>query len=96
MTFWRVLRERPADLARVCALTPHARAEHQAAFALPEDLDDLERARRVWVQLTRAARCAHPHGMALLRDPAGTKTPMPGYLEGTSTGWRRRPRGCTT
>ena len=31
MTFWRVLRDRPIDLARVCALTPHSRAELLAA-----------------------------------------------------------------
>jgi DNA adenine methylase len=29
MTFWRVLRDQPDELARVCALTPHSRAEHQ-------------------------------------------------------------------
>ncbi|WP_433344995.1 DNA adenine methylase [Microtetraspora malaysiensis] len=28
MTFWKVLRNRPADLVRLCALTPHSRAEH--------------------------------------------------------------------
>lgn len=31
MTFWRVLRDRPADLERVCGLTPHSRAEFTAA-----------------------------------------------------------------
>lgn len=51
VNFWRVLRERPDDLARVCALTPHARAEIDAPLDHP---DDLERARRVWVQLTQA------------------------------------------
>jgi DNA adenine methylase len=52
MTFWRVLRDEPEKLARVCGLTPHSRAEHQLAY----DLDvstDLERARRVWVLLTQ-------------------------------------------
>lgn len=28
MTFWRVLRDKPEQLARVCALTPHSRAEY--------------------------------------------------------------------
>lgn len=28
MTFWRVLRERPDELIRVCALTPHSRVEY--------------------------------------------------------------------
>ena len=41
MTFWRVLRDRPEDLIARCALTPHARAEHQAAY----DLDVRRRAR---------------------------------------------------
>jgi len=52
MTFWRVLRDRPADLERVCALTPHSRAEYLSARDLVE-VDELERARRVWVQLTQ-------------------------------------------
>ncbi|MFE3058088.1 hypothetical protein [Nocardia sp. NPDC059239] len=42
MTFWRVLRDRPADLARVCALTPHSRAEKAASHG---DLSGLERPR---------------------------------------------------
>ncbi|MEU7787689.1 DNA adenine methylase [Amycolatopsis sp. NPDC049159] len=53
MTFWRVLRDQPDELTRVCALTPHARAEQLEAYALGEVPDDLERARRVWVLLTQ-------------------------------------------
>lgn len=52
MTFWRVLRDRPADLARAAALTPHSRAE----FVGVRDLDvpdEVERARRVWVLLSQ-------------------------------------------
>lgn len=52
MVFWRVLRDRPADLERVCALTPYSRGEHRAAL-ITDDLDDLERARRIWVRLTQ-------------------------------------------
>lgn len=52
MTFWRVLRDDPAGLERLCALTPHSRAEYFASRDL-EALSDLERARRVWVQLTQ-------------------------------------------
>lgn len=51
MTFWRVLRDRPADLERLCALTPHSRAEYDAAWPIPDGTDELERARRVWVKL---------------------------------------------
>src|SRR5690625_3140270 len=49
MTFWRVLRDRPGDLERVCTLTPHSRDEFAQAWEdAPED-DELEQARRVWV-----------------------------------------------
>ncbi len=51
MTFWRVLREQPEDLARACALTPHSRAEHRAA--LEPAADQLEVARRLWVRLSQ-------------------------------------------
>lgn len=51
VTFWRVLRNRPEDLARVCRLTPHSRDElAQAAYPA---CDELEQARRVWVRLTQ-------------------------------------------
>ncbi len=53
MTFWRVLRDQPDELMRVCALTPHSRAEHAAAWPIPPTLPDVERARRVWVRLTQ-------------------------------------------
>lgn len=52
MTFWRVLRERPAELVEVCALTPHSRREHELAYDRDTD-DELEVARRVWVSLTQ-------------------------------------------
>lgn len=63
VTFWRVLRDRPDDLQRVVDLTPHARAELDAAHNR-EGIDDLERARRVWVVLTqgRSARLAGSTG----------------------------------
>lgn len=51
MTFWRVLRERPGDLERACALTPHSRAEYWACYEPAED--ELEIARRIWVNLTQ-------------------------------------------
>jgi len=57
VTFWRVLRERPGELERVCRLTPHARRELELA-RVPLVADgsaevELEIARRVWVQLTQ-------------------------------------------
>lgn len=53
MTFWRVLRDRPDELERACALTPHSRAELAVAKDLAVE-DDLERARRVFVRLTQS------------------------------------------
>jgi len=35
VTFWRVLRERPGELARVCALTPHSRVEYNGFITGP-------------------------------------------------------------
>jgi len=83
MTFWRVLRDRPTDLERVCALTPHSRAEHQAAYELTDGPDDLEVARRVWVQLTQGRagtrrRTGWRHHVA----PHVSSTSLPGYLDG--------------
>ncbi|WP_037322992.1 DNA adenine methylase [Amycolatopsis thermoflava] len=82
MTFWRVLRDQPDELARVCALTPHARAEHLEAYALEQAPTDLERARRVWVLLTQGrGGQMRPTGWRHYVDPAGSVLGMPGYLE---------------
>lgn len=68
VTFWRVLRDRPMDLERVCALTPHSRAEHRLASGeLPSD--ELERARRVWVRLTQSrSHSMKPAGWKFVKD----------------------------
>lgn len=81
MNFWRTLRERPAELERACALTPHSRAEHEAAFAL--DGDELERARKVWVLLTQGRGGHLPpkrSGWRHYQDPRGSGASMPRYL----------------
>jgi DNA adenine methylase len=82
MTFWRVLREQPEDLARVCALTPHSRAEWEACADF-DVTDDLERARRLFVRLTqsRTGRLRRT-GWRHYVDPAGCSVGMPGYLRG--------------
>ena len=54
VTFFRVLRERPAELEAACWLTPYARAEYEAADLDAEDLDDLELARRFWVRVNQS------------------------------------------
>lgn len=81
VTFWRVLRDRPAELERVCQLTPHSRAEQQAAY-LVDNVDDLEVARRVWVQLTQGrAGTRRRTGWRHYVKPSGN-TSMPDYLDG--------------
>lgn len=82
MNFWRVLRDRPADLERVCALTPHSRAEYLAAYQVAAD--ELERARRTWVMLTqgRGGRMTTSSGWRRYGDPRGRPhSSMPDYLE---------------
>lgn len=77
VTFWRVLRDRPQELALNCGLTPHSRYEH-AQTREPLDIEryaageqrDLEIARRVYVALTQGRQ--------------GKRTP---------TGWAYRVQG---
>lgn len=82
MTFWRVLRDRPGDLARVCALTPHARAAYQEAVRLDAE-DDLELARQIFVKLTqdRSGRLMRT-GWRHYVNPAGSGHGMPDYIAG--------------
>lgn len=83
VTFWQVLRDRPDELAQACALTPHSRTEHARALDIPPDLDDVEKARRVWVRLTQGRSGAmRPTGWRNYQDPGGSVTSMPGYLAG--------------
>lgn len=80
MHFWRMLRDRPEDLARAAMLTPHSRAEHQAGYDR-EGLDDLERARRIWVVLSQGRTgTLRRTGWRYFRDPAGTGSCMPDYI----------------
>lgn len=81
MTFWRVLRDHPDELARRCALTPHARGEYDAAMPLDAE-DDLELARQVFIKLTqgRSGRLLRT-GWRHYVNPAGSSASMPRYLE---------------
>jgi DNA adenine methylase len=82
MAFWRVLRDRPAELARACALTPHSRAEHDQAYDL-DGCGELETARRVFVQLSQGRSGTRLRtGWRHYVDPAGSWTGMPDYLDG--------------
>lgn len=83
MTFWRVLRQRPDDLIRQCALTPHSRREYDSCRKAPVvDGDDLETARRVWVILTQGrAGTLAATGWRYYVDPRGSSIGVPAYLD---------------
>ena len=86
VTFWRVLRDQPQEFARVCALTPHSRAEHVLSYE-PAD-NDLETARRVWVRLTQG-RSGRMDRTGWRHCKADIGTNMPAYLDGYR--WRLHP-----
>lgn len=82
MHFWRTLRDQPEEMARVCALTPHSRAEHAAALDRPDDMDPVERARRIWVRLSqgRSGRIGQT-GWRFHMSTKGSTYGMPQYLD---------------
>ena len=51
VNFWQVLRDRPDELVKACALTPHSRAEF--ADCRRQSPDPVEQARRTWVLLSQ-------------------------------------------
>ncbi|MCW2496331.1 DNA adenine methylase [Jatrophihabitans sp.] len=84
MTFWRVLRDQPEDLMRVCALTPHSRGEYQRCLLVDEDPleDEVEVARRVWVRISQGRGGTQRRtGWRNYVKPRGSSIGMPGYLE---------------
>jgi DNA adenine methylase len=82
MTFWRVLRDRPAELLRACMLTPHSRAELEETFTEAPAEDELELARHIWSRLAQGrSGTLRRTGWRHYIDPAGSVTSMPGYLE---------------
>jgi DNA adenine methylase len=81
MTWWRVLRDRPGELIRACAMTPHSRAEYLEAYA--DSDDELERARRAWVRLAQGRTgTLRRTGWRYYVNPSGSSASMPGYLTG--------------
>jgi len=83
VTFWRVLRERPQELAELALLTPHARTEFLAARDLDGAPDDMERARRVWVLLTQGRTGSlRSTGWRSQRNPTGRFMSIPEELRG--------------
>lgn len=82
VTFWRVLRDRSDELIRVCELTPHSRSEMRLSWTR-EGVDELERARRVWVLLTQGRSSNWlKTGWRFYLDPHGTSSSMAQYMAG--------------
>ena len=82
VTFWRVLRDRTDELIHVCQLTPHSRNEMRLSWTR-EGVDELERARRVWVLLTQGRSSNWlKTGWRFYLDPHGTSSSMAQYLTG--------------
>ena len=73
--FFRVLRDQPDELARLCSLTPYSRSEFAAA--LDRSDDPMEESRRVWIRGRQGfggkAGCAGDWG----RNPTGVKVWLP-------------------
>lgn len=81
MCFWRLLRDRCPDLLAACAATPHSRTEFDLARYRGEDLDELERARRVWTSLTQGRiPTLGDTGWRHNIDPHGTNQAIPDQL----------------
>ncbi|MET8278200.1 DNA adenine methylase [Micromonospora sp. NPDC005174] len=84
VTFFRVLRDRPKELARACKLTPHSRAEYVDLRTSPIVGDEIEVARRVWVLLTqgRGGTLGSLTGWRHFVQPRGSSIGMPAYQDG--------------
>jgi DNA adenine methylase len=72
--FFRMLRERPDDLIRACALTPYAEEELIAGYRQVErPIDDIERARRFYVRLELGWNSGGRLSGGFRRDTRGTR-----------------------
>jgi DNA adenine methylase len=77
VNFFRVLRERPAELVAAIDLTPYSREEH--ALAQESSSDPLERARRFYVwswQGRGRAGVREPGGWRFMKNDTRSKTPV--------------------
>lgn len=86
VAFFRVLRDRPQELAAALALTPYARQELAACRRAPDELDDVEKARRL------AVSCWQTRGGAQSRRQPGWRFDMYGAANKSLAGtWATLP-----
>jgi DNA adenine methylase len=83
VTFWRVLRDDPQALHRMCVLTPHCRDLYMESRATGQGGTDVEIAHRVWVRLTQG-RGSRSNGTSGWRFVQGgtTRHSLARYLDG--------------
>lgn len=84
VNFWRVLRDKPEELAHAAMLTPHARTEYaDASKDIASIESDVERARLVWVRITQGRKnTTRPAGASSWRygQSAAKGHSWPSYL----------------
>ena len=68
---FRTVRDRPDELERAVALTPHSRSEYNLAKDRPAELDDVEFARRFLIQLQQSFSGSQNSGWSKSRGPQG-------------------------
>ncbi len=73
VNFFRVLRERPEELIRAIDLTPYSREEQINCFLPSEGVDDLERARRLYVRTWQSHGGGRTQGRTSWRYEKGNK-----------------------
>lgn len=71
VNLFRVIRDDPEALARCLALTPYSREEYELSYAITEDLDAVERARRFMVRvwMAHAGKLGTRAGWRMWRNP---------------------------
>jgi len=82
VAFWRVLRDRPGELERMCALTPHSRQQYEECRDHVDGEDDLAKAWRTWVFLTQAIGSRPSRCPGWKRTQGGGRHNLARYLDG--------------
>lgn len=87
VTLFRVMRDAPDALTAALELTPYSREEYELSYAITDDLDDVERARRFMVRvwMSHGGKIGSRAGWRMWR------TPMSSASNDMPTLWRRVP-----
>lgn len=80
VAFFRVLRDNPEGLEAACRLSPYARAEYDACKTTGEGVDDLEKARRLYVRISQSFGKTGGSNTGWSRTVARTQSPPASML----------------